>query len=959
VIEGFVFRFTWPLHKIPLLFLSFLFAIHASWLSAGQIADGRIDLSDHRWSDQERLQLNGVWHFLPYIFISEEAMRSGEWRHHSTARLKIPGRLHEAQSDRNQEFHKKTWGSLVLELSGLDQAEKELGLRLKANSAYNVYWMDPSEGEAWQPVIQVGLPGSSPESSVPHIDDYVGRIKVSGTGPFYLVIHISGFRYTHASIWSVPTLGPFNKMSRQLQLQSFVEIIAFGMILIMCIYNFSLFIRHPGNRPALYLSFLTLLYALRMVGTTPSLGPFLFPTPSVFLHEIFRKFEFSFLMLIGICSAMFAMESLGYRKLRLFSYVNLVISAMIAIYCWVFTVEFYQPYLLIFNSFLLFYITLTLGLSIHSAWKDRGEAILILWGVAILTVSAVYDMAVGHSFIRSSIFLSPFGFTFFIYFQGQVIARQFAQAFKTAQNLSENLKHEVEMQTKEVRTMLDSIPQGVMSIVPPGVADTMYSKQLEEILESTRISGQGLSELLLDHSDLSDDEKDRIKNTIHAALGENVLSFELNRPQLPEEITLQLPDSQKIVQVTWNPVVDKSEQVVKAMITLHDVTQARSLQREAQERRQELRYIQEIIAIPAERFSRFIHSAHESLEQSFLLLNDKHGKLDNVAKSLLINFHTIKGEARSLGLKELADTIHGLEDYFSDLRKSDENQFDKLATEKKILLAKGIIDKYDSFSKGIFERHRRHDDGLTLDRGFLLSVLQVFSAIEHGTDQSIHQKIEHIRQRLQNLVYASSAKLQSDISHDVKDMARNLAKEEPAVEVIGDEVLFPDNTRQLIQNVLTHLLRNSLDHGIEDKSERLDKGKIARGKITITFRDRDSYVLIAYCDDGRGLAIDKLRAKARKIGLINDEESESVSNLAELIFHSGFSTADQLTMYSGRGVGMEAVRKYIEDSGGSIEICLKKDQIHEPHCPFEFHIKLPQELFIRVIKTDQSPSEWV
>jgi chemotaxis protein histidine kinase CheA len=116
-------------------------------------------------------------------------------------------------------------------------------------------------------------------------------------------------------------------------------------------------------------------------------------------------------------------------------------------------------------------------------------------------------------------------------------------------------------------------------------------------------------------------------------------------------------------------------------------------------------------------------------------------------------------------------------------------------------------------------------------------------------------------------------------------------------------------------------------------------------------------VLIAYCDDGRGLAIDKLRAKARKSGLINDASSESLSNLAELIFHSGLSTADQLTMYSGRGVGMEAVRKYIEESGGAIGISLKNNQIQEPFCPFEFHIKLPRKLFVRVIKTGRGAGE--
>ena len=106
---------------------------------------------------------------------------------------------------------------------------------------------------------------------------------------------------------------------------------------------------------------------------------------------------------------------------------------------------------------------------------------------------------------------------------------------------------------------------------------------------------------------------------------------------------------------------------------------------------------------------------------------------------------------------------------------------------------------------------------------------------------------------------------------------------------------------------LEHMVRNSLDHGIESKEERLAAGKPEVGRITLTIRRDTGEVVVALADDGRGISVDAVRKKAIEKGLLAPNEEVSDNQVLRFIMESGFSTAAKVTQLSGRGVGMDAV----------------------------------------------------
>ncbi|MBL8333304.1 MAG: chemotaxis protein CheW [Rubrivivax sp.] len=152
----------------------------------------------------------------------------------------------------------------------------------------------------------------------------------------------------------------------------------------------------------------------------------------------------------------------------------------------------------------------------------------------------------------------------------------------------------------------------------------------------------------------------------------------------------------------------------------------------------------------------------------------------------------------------------------------------------------------------------------------------------------------------------------------LRDLAGKLAKK---VELVtqGEATELDKGLVEKITDPLTHLVRNSCDHGIETPAERLAKGKPETGTITLVASHQGGSIVIEVRDDGKGLSRPKLLAKARERGL-DAPDSLSDQEVYALIFAPGFSTAEQVTDVSGRGVGMDVVKKNITALGGTVEI---------------------------------------
>lgn len=152
-----------------------------------------------------------------------------------------------------------------------------------------------------------------------------------------------------------------------------------------------------------------------------------------------------------------------------------------------------------------------------------------------------------------------------------------------------------------------------------------------------------------------------------------------------------------------------------------------------------------------------------------------------------------------------------------------------------------------------------------------------------------------------------------------RDVARQQAK--PInVTLTGETVELDKMVLEKIKDPLVHILRNAVDHGLEPSDQRRQCGKSEHGNISISAQQTPSFVSIIVSDDGRGLGKTRILKKAAEKGLISSDQKLSEEQILQLIFLPGFSTAEKVTDVSGRGVGMDVVKKAVEELSGSIEI---------------------------------------
>lgn len=175
----------------------------------------------------------------------------------------------------------------------------------------------------------------------------------------------------------------------------------------------------------------------------------------------------------------------------------------------------------------------------------------------------------------------------------------------------------------------------------------------------------------------------------------------------------------------------------------------------------------------------------------------------------------------------------------------------------------------------------------------------------------------------------------------VRDLAKELNKE-VNLTIKGEDTELDRTVIDEIGDPLVHLIRNSMDHGVEHPDERKAKGKPSVGQVGLIARHEGNNVIIMVTDDGAGIDADIVRTKAVEKGVITQEDADNMTDIeaVRLIFLPGFSTAEVVTDVSGRGVGMDVVRTTIEALGGVIDVQTKKDK------GSIFKIKLPLTLAI-------------
>ena len=194
--------------------------------------------------------------------------------------------------------------------------------------------------------------------------------------------------------------------------------------------------------------------------------------------------------------------------------------------------------------------------------------------------------------------------------------------------------------------------------------------------------------------------------------------------------------------------------------------------------------------------------------------------------------------------------------------------------------------------------------------------LENFERAAHGL-KLITTDLQDVAMSVRMMPIAGTFRKMLRLVHDLAGKANKKVK----LDLIGEETEVDKNVIELIGDPLVHIVRNSVDHGIDTSEERAALGKEETGRVTIQAKHEGGEVWIIISDDGRGLDRKKILAKAKETGLVNgSSDNMTDKEVYNLIFEPGFSTAEKVTDISGRGVGMDVVRKNIEKLKGHVDV---------------------------------------
>jgi len=526
-------------------------------------------------------------------------------------------------------------------------------------------------------------------------------------------------------------------------------------------------------------------------------------------------------------------------------------------------------------------------------------------------------------------------------------------ALLTMRHFAKRLAHQVQEKTERIRLILRHVPIGICTISGTKLeTDPEYSKHLEHIADQEDLVGQSVLVELLNRSTFGLDQQDQIFNALHGVIGSDTIAWELNAHLLPP--ILEISSSRlgkKVFEMTWSPVVNDQQVIERVLVTLHDITELRQLEKVAHDKDEELHLIQELLAVRPDVFRRFVWSSQSLLSQIDELLEENPESSLRIEETqlVLMNLHTIKGSARGLQLSQLTEVTHKLEQEWIRPVRAQVDQLSKAQFKRELHKVSEALKRYVAIAENkLGQSVSNVQEHLIIPYSTLASVAEVLDRGDDRTYSLTQCDLEALQGCLRKVLKTDLAGILKEIIEQNLSIAKDLDKPLPLYAIGFEDIRVYSHYHDLLTHVFVHLVRNAIDHGIEAPQQRLNLGKSRQGLIAIEAEAHGQGLTLRLTDDGRGLFLGKLRRLAEARGWTSPNGGDAEPHLASLIFEEGVSTAEVVTDISGRGIGLAAVRRYLREQGGDIAIELGGRQYgHVGYLPFSFRIELPVDLFGR------------
>jgi len=507
---------------------------------------------------------------------------------------------------------------------------------------------------------------------------------------------------------------------------------------------------------------------------------------------------------------------------------------------------------------------------------------------------------------------------------------------------------QLRQKTNDIQAMLENMPQGVLTVLPGGVIHPEYSAYMETIFDTKDIAGKTLMDLVFTNTSLGSDALSTVEVAVGSVIGEDSMNYEFNSHLLVTEFDKTMPDGEvKSLELSWSPITDDNDTVEKLMLCVRDVTELKRLASEAGAQKRELEIIGEILGVSQEKFGEFIDSAKKFVAENTEILQKTPQKDMDAVGLLFRNMHTIKGNARTYGLLNMTNTVHETEQVYDELRKDPEKVWEQESMLAQLAEVDALLDEYHKINDVKLGRKGPGRRGsvekfLMVEKDQVARALELIKAAKAADAQAMANALHEVDQTLSLIGTEKIDHVLAGILESMPSLAKELGKEPPKISIEDHGIVVRTQIVGLLKNVFTHVFRNSMDHGLETADVREAAGKSAVGHIRLNLSIKDGRLQFKLGDDGRGLAVAKIRQKAIDNGLIPADGNTPPEEIAQLIFASGFSTAEKVTEVSGRGVGMDAVKGFLQREGGDVAIHFTDNTVADMR-PFELVITLPEK----------------
>jgi signal transduction histidine kinase len=468
---------------------------------------------------------------------------------------------------------------------------------------------------------------------------------------------------------------------------------------------------------------------------------------------------------------------------------------------------------------------------------------------------------------------------------GQRIRHEQQKYQQTIENLNINLENQVNERTRLISDIINNVKSGFFSVDRTMRIKEGFTASCRRIFGKDITPGETITETL----ELTAREKEHVEAALEQIFDDN----------LPEEALLAtLPRryhiGDKTIDVEGAPVRDELGRLQNMLFTINDATTLSKMEQIA-EQNQLLVHI-----------LRFKNSFRLFVADTKAELQQIHTRLDKISSTQIkAILHTIKGNAASFGLVELAAYIHRLEEVQRLTREHIQRIEEML--QSFLTLHAGILDiDYQNVEDEIFEVKAS-------EIGRLECALR------------ISDEAPGLRDAVQSWIRSVTSQPVSALLGPIDKVVHRLAEQyrkQVTIQVEGGDKVTGDETVAEVIRLLPHLIRNAIVHGIEEKGLRGRKDP--SGLIKITFKEDEvqNSFWITVADDGAGINLNAIRSKAVKMGLVAEERATQLTTgeLIDFIFKEGLSSRDDIDEVSGRGIGLTAIKNCVAEAGGQIEV---------------------------------------